>query len=79
MAKIIKVGERKKSHSQHKVYISTTFEPEHDIPFQESSQGSPPSDFQPSNWEGEFMLLYMTLRADTETKKGNFSPCKIEL
>lgn len=47
------------------IYISVTFEPEHLIPFHESSQGSPPLDLQPSSWEGEFMLRYMTLRAET--------------
>lgn len=49
-----------------KLYISVTFDPEHVIPFHDWPQGSPPLDFQPSNWEGEFMLVYMTLRAETE-------------
>lgn len=46
-------------------YISVTDEPEHFIPFQESPQGSPPLDFQPSSCEGELKLLYITLRAET--------------
>lgn len=46
-------------------YISVTDDPEHVMPLQESPQGSPPFDFQPSNSEGEFKLLYITLRAET--------------
>lgn len=49
----------------YNIYISVTLEPEHLIPFHEPSQGSPPLDFQPSSWDGEFILLYMTLRAET--------------
>lgn len=46
-------------------YISVTDEPEHLIPSQESPQGSPPLDFQPLSFEGEFKLVYITLRAAT--------------
>jgi len=42
-----------------------TEEPEHLIPFQDSPQGSPPLDFQPLSFEGEFKLEYITLRAAT--------------
>jgi len=52
-----------KKHSLY--YISVTEEPEHLIPFQESPQGSPPLDFQPLSFEGEFKLEYITLRAET--------------
>lgn len=45
--------------------ISVIDEPEHLIPFQDSPQGSPPLDFQPVSCEGEFKLLYITLRAET--------------
>lgn len=47
-------------------YISVTDEDEHLIPSHESPQGSPPLDFQPESLEGEFKLVYMTLRAETE-------------
>lgn len=49
-----------------------TDEPEHLIPSQESPQGSPPFEVQPLSFEGEFKLLYITLRAETaqfETRK----------
>lgn len=46
-------------------YISVTEDPEHFIPSQDSPQGSPPLDFQPSSCEGELKLPYMTLRAET--------------
>lgn len=46
-------------------YISVTDEPEHLIPSQESPHGSPPLDFQPVSCEGDFKLLYITLRAET--------------
>jgi hypothetical protein len=51
-------------YRQH-TYISVTEEPEHLIPSQESPQGSPPLDFQSLSWEGEFKLVYITLRAAT--------------
>lgn len=46
-------------------YISVTEDPEHLIPSQESPHGSPPLDFQPLSFEGEFKLVYITLRAET--------------
>lgn len=49
-------------------YISVTDESEHLIPSHESPHGSPPLDCQPLSCEGEFKLLYITLRAETAGK-----------
>lgn len=52
-------------------YISVTAEPEHFIPSHESPHGSPPLDFHPLSCDGEFKLLYITLRAETAITREN--------
>lgn len=47
-----------------KIYISVTREPEQVIPFHDCPQGSSPFAFHWVNWEGEFKLVYKTLKAE---------------
>lgn len=50
-------------------HIAVTLEPEQVIPSQDCPQGSPFCDTQFVSWDGEFMLVYKTLRAFTVQMK----------